>query len=366
MAKRSKKLLDNKWIKWGIIPILLLGFWFVLTYWYIIKYDQSFMILSYNHNESNFESITHNRLLEGEKLTGEFVAPADNLGIVAMRFKSFQRIPYRNEDNLVFRIKEKGEAQWYYENDYRSGFVYDVPFLPFGFPVIANSIGKTYVFELESLKGNQVNGVALSSRDPFLVTKYQANANELKNDYIALITFAWKKFLNSFSTIDIAYSSFVFSLPLLTYLFWRSPVKGKTINTFSIFVDRYGNKVLGKKYRYFENSSEDFVSYYVYYLIIAVILIDIVILQVYNDLLYIVIGGIWLFLTKQSKLDGKYSVIVGLLLLCLAPVYLQLNVTNTAEKSAAWAFILIVVGMISTILSARTDVLKQRRTIKTK
>lgn len=357
MAKRSNTIWRSKWVIWGLIPILLLGLWFAMTFWYIVKFDQSFLVLSYNHNKESFTQLTHDRLVKGEKLVGEFTAHEDNLGIVALRFKSFQRIPYKNEDTLVFRIKEKGQKDWYYVNQYRSGFVYDVPFLPFGFPLIADSQGKTYNFELESLNGNQVNGVALSTRQPFIASKYQFDKATLQRDYKALLEFSSKKFFNSFTTIDIGYSSFVFSLPLLLYLFWISPARRKVVEpamtAFSNKVDIYGRKLLGEKYTYVENVSNGFVSYYLLIFILAIILIDIIILQIYNDLLYVVIAVIWFFLMKAHKLEGKSTIIIGLVLLILAPIYLQLNITNTAEKAGAWAFILICVGIFQILFELK-------------
>lgn len=345
--KSSAKI---QWIKWVVVPCVLLILWIALTFYYIIKVDQSFLVLSYNHGVESFSTISHDRLLKGQKLTGEFVAQENNLGIVALRFKSFQRIPYRYEDAMVFRIKEKNQKNWYYENNYRSGFVYDMPFLPFGFPLIPDSKSKTYVFELESLKGTQINGVALSHRQPFLTSKYQADKNTLQHDYNALFTFAYRKFINAYSTIDISYSSFVFSLPLLLYLFWISPARRKVVDpalaSFNTHIDIFGRKLVGAKYSYIENIGAKFVSYYLLIFIVAVILIDIVILQIYNDLLYLIIAALWFFLMRGYKLKGNTTLIIGLFVLLLAPVYMQFNVTNIAEKAGAWAFIFLVVGLV--------------------
>ena len=93
-----------------------------------------------------------------------------------------------------------------------------------------------------------------------------------------------------------------------------------------------------------------FVVYYLLTFLLLVVLVDIVILQIYNDFMYIVIGLMWLLLIRAYKLDGKYSIGIGLLLLTLAPLYLQLNVTNIAEKAGAWAFIYILVGILQFII----------------
>lgn len=318
-----KQFMKKKWVKFGLIPALLLGIWFILTFAYIVMFDQSVLVISYNHSADNFTSSTHNRLLKGQKLAGEFIAKEDNLGIVAMRFKSFQRIPFKDEDMLVFRLKEKGQKNWYYQNKYRSGLTFDVPFLPFGFPKIADSRGKTYIFELESLKGNSFNGVALSSRQPFLVSKYQMNKSELLHNPRQLVSFLITKFANSFYTIDITYSSTVFALLFLFYLFILIQPR--------ILLPNYTFPVL----------------------IISLIIIDIVYLQVLNDLLYLFIVPLWLWVSVREKIDSKYAFGTGLFLLAFSPLFLQLNNTSAAETAGAWAFMFFVTGLIQAMWELR-------------
>lgn len=320
--------LKRKWIRFGLIPALLLGLWFVLTFWYIIMFDQSVLVISYNHSADNFTSITHNRLLKGQKLAGEFVAKDNNLGIVALRFKSFQRIPYKDEDILVFRLKEKGARSWYYQNQYRSGLTFDVPFLPFGFPKIADSRGKTYIFELESLKGNSFNGVALSSRRPFLVSKYQMDKSELLHNPRQLVSFLITKFSNSFYTIDITYSSTVFALLFLFYLFILIHPR--------ILLPNYTFPIL----------------------IISLLIIDIVYLQVLNDLLYLFIVPLWLWVAARTKMDSQYTFGTGLFLLAFSPLFLQLNNTSAAETAGAWAFMFFVAGLIQAMGELRSAKVK--------
>lgn len=315
-------------MKFGLIPAMLLGIWFVLTFAYIVMFDQSALVISYNHSADSFTSITHNRLLKGQKLAGEFIAKEDNLGIVAMRFKSFQRIPFKDEDMLVFRLKEKGQRDWYYQNEYRSGLTYDVPFLPFGFPVIHESKGKTYQFELESRKGNTYNGVALSTRQPFLVSKYQMDKSELLHNPRQLISFLITKFTNSFHTIDITYSSVIFALLFLFYLFILLQPR--------ILLPHYTFPVL----------------------IIFLLIIDIVYLQVLNDLLYLFIVPLWLWVAARTKMDSRYTFGAGLFLLVFSPVFLQLNNTSAAETAGAWAFMFFVTGLIQAMGELRSAKVK--------
>jgi len=339
------------------IGISLFFLWVGLTLWYIVIFDQSALVLSYNHGEANFTSITHERLLEGEKLKGEFVGEDDNLGIVSVRFEKLPRIPYHQEDRLVFRIKEKGAEEWYYENVYMSGLTFDVPFLPFGFPPISDSKGKTYQFETESLEGNHVNGVILSDRNPILVSKYQKNKEVLLSNPPKLAEFLYKKIMNSLSTVDVAYSSFIFSLPLIFYLIWISPLKKYLIIPLSTFMfvksKLLGKKILGKKFKYFASTISSVILHWMITILVVSILIDILLLQIHNDLIYVSAVGLWLFLMYFYKKDCRASIVTGLGLLLIAPTAYELQNINTAEKASAWAFMFFSAGVVQAIFSLR-------------
>ena len=83
--------------------------------------SESFSVLSYDQPPTAFHSLKTAEILAGEKLTGEFKAIDNNLGIIAIRFKTFARI---NDDLLIFRLKEKIAQDWYYENQFNLGSRY--------------------------------------------------------------------------------------------------------------------------------------------------------------------------------------------------------------------------------------------------
>ena len=56
-------------------------------------------------------------MLKGDYVYGEFYSQYPNLGTVRVRFNTFGRI---NDDELIFRIKEKSSPGWYYENKYKT------------------------------------------------------------------------------------------------------------------------------------------------------------------------------------------------------------------------------------------------------
>jgi len=343
-------------IKWFVIPFSLLCLWFCLSFWYILIFDQSLLVISYNHSANNFSTISHTRLLAGERLSGDFIAKDNNLGAVAMRFKSFQRIPYSQEDTLVFRLKEKGQKAWYYENKYQSGLTFDVPFLPFGFPIIDESKGKEYIFELESLKGNVKNGVVLSTRDPFLVSKYKENKSEVLSNPKELVSFVFKKFFNSFNTIDILYSSFIFTLPFLFYIFWV-PLYKYCLDPLVALINRRPKKrsdgLTGYYLQFFLNYPLAILKYFFASFVVFVVFIDIIYLQTLNYLLYIVVVSIWIIILRKYQLKSKNSLFVGIFILFISPIALSINNNAMSEQAGAWAFMFLAGGLLMELLSNR-------------
>ncbi|MDE2591194.1 MAG: hypothetical protein KGL95_16170, partial [Patescibacteria group bacterium] len=213
MEENIKNFLHSKFFKFVGMPILLFLLWAGLTLQYVVAFDSSLLILPFNHPLSAFKEITFSPLLKGQKITGEFSAESNYLGIIQLRFNYHKRIAYKDEDTLFFRIKEKGASNWYYQGEYRSGLITDVPFLPFGFPIIANSKGKIYDFELISENGNSENAVSLKDRWPILISKYKTIRSTLLHNN-RIFTFVTMKYLRGLENIDIFFSSISYALPM--------------------------------------------------------------------------------------------------------------------------------------------------------
>ncbi len=109
-------------------------------------------------------SYHRNELLSGQIVTGQFRAAQDNLGMVLIKFDTFNRI---NNDILVFRIRSADQKGWYYQADYLVDQFQDQSYFTFGFPIISDSKNVLYVWEVESKKGRVGDGVAVVSRDNF-------------------------------------------------------------------------------------------------------------------------------------------------------------------------------------------------------
>ncbi len=350
MKKIIKKIYNTKKGKYFLIPLLLFSIWVFLSCLYIIYFDTSLSVLSYYHNKNSFINNNYNKLLAGEKISGQFKAVENNLGIVSIKFQTFIRPPYLDEDTLVFKLKEKGAKNWYYQNTYRDGLIYDVPIFPFGFPQISNSKGKTYYFEISSLNGNSENSVALSSRGQILFSKYKFSKSVLLHNKKAFAIFILEKFISAILTSDIRFSSFIYLLPLIFYLLLMSPAgkiiiypTAKKLNDISLKIanDPYFKPIANSL-----KILQKIVIYNLEWIIIFLVIFDIFITQVTNDVIYLVIILLWISVLKIYKMNSKITFIFALILLLIPPISFLLKDSPTAEKAAIWAYMFLIAGFI--------------------
>lgn len=358
MKEKINKFFLNKYIKFFIIPFLLLLLWFGLTSSYIIHLDTAFSLLSYNLPKTVFTHLPQDKLEKGDYVSGEFVAQENNLGILSLRFETFLRPAYQNEDLLLFQIKEKGFSNWYYKNIYRDGTIYDVPFFPFGFPIISNSKGKTYEFKIISLKGDNNNSVAVSERWQNIAAKYKFSKTELVQNKTGLLQFSIKKFFSSLETIDVLFSSFVYLLPLFFYLTLLSPL-GKYLKKPLIFIGRkffnLGNSRFFKFLLPSSKTSDRFLIVFFDGILIGAALIDGFYLQLGNDFIYLLVPILWIFVQKHFGFASRKTFIVGISLLLFPPVFLQFNLGQIAENMAVWAYLFLVAGTIQALMELKSE-----------
>lgn len=142
----------------------------------VFKEKSNLSIVMHQYSKDVFETYKEGELLTGDKISATIFSRENNLGIIAIRFDTLGRL---NDDLFTFRIKEKGNKDWYYENVYEAkkfgGFV----FFPFGFPIINDSKDKYYTIELESQYGQKGNAVAIAQEEPAIVAKHKFNKAEL-------------------------------------------------------------------------------------------------------------------------------------------------------------------------------------------
>lgn len=122
-----------------------------------------------NLTKASLSKVQWGELHAEDSIKGSFTAEYLNLNAIGIRFNLFSRI---NHDHLLFRIKEKGNSNWYYQKRFNTRAIQEDQLVFFTFPKISNSLHKEYIFEIESEDGIAKDSVGLS-KDPFIIqTQY--------------------------------------------------------------------------------------------------------------------------------------------------------------------------------------------------
>ena len=307
-----KKILSNKIVAYILIPIALALFWFFCAL--LFNKQISFSILEYG--ESKPPQSVNGKLFKGEKISGDFIAKENDLGIIIVRFNKYVKPDFRGEDVLSFKLKEKGAKDWYYFNNYRSGSVENQLLFPFGFPVVENSKGKEYQFEIESLFGNSSNALEISKDMPVLITAYQFPKSEITASKLRFLSFLIKKTITSLTSFDFILSSVLFMLPLIFYIVWLLFLKKFT----------FAGKFL------------------TFALIILVLLDTFFIKEVYIGILLGLIAG-FMYAIKANKITSRYIFSLVIILISLWTVLIYLNMSSFSTKLNIWVYVFMVMGV---------------------
>lgn len=320
------KMLDlylNEKKKKLILIFLLPLFFFLLciklTLWSLYFQGDPFNILTQNLNKYEYIGENDGEIFAKEKIVGEFEAMENNLGIISFMFNTFDR---PNTDYLEFRLKEK-EGDWFYRNEYQSAGFPNHLYLPFGFPKITNSMGKTYTFELTSISGKQGNAVSLDKKNPVIQIKYVFDIKNLLAKPFDFINFVYRKIVYLIINSNFLFNLMIYCLPLFLYLlFFILNLKQGIVKAVSMTA------------------------------IFLFILIDTFLLK-NNDINYLTLILIWLFLSIKLKLSGRLSVLFGLVFLFSCPFFLLKSNEVYAEKVSIWAYLFIIAGTILIMLEER-------------
>jgi len=219
--------------------LLLTGTNIILTLLFVVVYaiSQYGSPLIYENHPQGFKIAKEIPLIEGTTITQEFTADSNNLGTVGVRLSVQEKIlgfdeegeiveikpaeeieeeiteeetqeeqsigqddlaedeedleetTYYEPAEITFRIKEKGEEDWFYENAYYFDQTAPSHLYPFGFPVIEDSENKTYLVEIAGqkeivLKKNNLFLFASVDKNnqPYLYSRFVYNKGELKEN----------------------------------------------------------------------------------------------------------------------------------------------------------------------------------------
>ena len=271
ITRLALKIYSNKYVKWILIPGLLLLLWISLSLFY--SSYRSFSVLQFGHDVDISNNFGERKLLKNEKIQGIFEAKENYLGIISVRFGDVQRVDFEDEDVIIFRIREVGK-DWLYENRYRTGSFVSNQYFPFGFKQIENSKGKVYEFELISLNGDVSNSVETKNTNPIYFSKYKFPKNEVLRDGDSFIKFMSKKLITFVSILiisEIIFYEFLINGFMLGFLaLWIFSVymcKLKSTTTFTLAFILIAISLLSI---YFDlEISADKASTYAYFLIIV-------------------------------------------------------------------------------------------------
>ncbi len=276
----------------------------------LFTYSEKFSILSFSYNRNNFINFQNKELLKGEKLEGKFDAKENNLGIVAVRFNTYGRI---NKDSVVFRIKQKNADSWYYQNKYKTDQFQPDDFFPFGLPVINNSKGKIYQFEIESISGKSGDAIAVSITEPIFLTKYQFSNGKYSIIYVL------KKIINSFTNIDFISHSIIYFLPL----------------SFFVLLSFLNLKFISKLY----------ILLFLNFLVIILDILAIINAHDSGALIFLILGFL-VIQFKYYKINSNVLFFIVLLFFLLSPFLLLLNNAIIAERLVKWAILFLLTALV--------------------
>jgi hypothetical protein len=319
-------------LRFGIISFLLLTFCVIFSLFFTSKYSLS--VISVAYNKDSFISLKTDDLLAKQKVSARFKAVADNLGIVSVRFKTQSRI---NNDEVIFKLKEENERDWYYEHSYRVDQFQDDDYFTFGLPVISNSENKIYYFEIESIGGKKGDAVSISETSPIFVVQYQFTKQQLLTNKMMIPDFLIKKMLYSFSDINFVIAAFIYALPFVFYIIWAF--------YFNKYLPSVQIRYLIAKYEtYVAPNNYTLLFIYVFVFILSIFFKSKIILTE-----QVVLILFWVALIRVYRLHSSITFFLSLVSLSVCSISLIFNSEAIAENAAIWAYLFLLVGVIQGI-----------------
>lgn len=258
-------------------------------------------------------------LLKGDQVTGTFHSAYTNLGIISLRFYNQDR---DSKDVLVFRLREEGQSKWYYEAKYETDQFLPHKHFPFGFPVIKNSDGKNYQFQIESLKGATDSGILVDYPTPpvFTAKSFYPKA-ELLSDRGLFTYFLTNKLSNIFGDPEIRLNAFLFFLPLLLYLvfFFTKGLSYQFLTLLALSLSLYDLFWLTKSY----------------------------------DFLFISLLFFWALIVRRFRFESRVAAVFALSFLAMTPIMLIFGQDAFAEKTAVWAYLFLCITVVQLVYETK-------------
>lgn len=266
--KQRKKFL----LLTGANLLLILGF---LVGFAIFQYGSP---LVYESHPKSFKAAKEIPLAQNTIISEEFRADSNNLGTVGIKLSVQEKILGFNEEGeimeiippkeeeqeeaveealvlspaeIVFRLKEKNAGEWFYESPYFFEQATSSHLFPFGFPIIEDSEGKTYLVEIEGrgepngeTPGLYVFAAADSAGRPYLYSRYVYRQENLKKDWQPIFKNTLAKISLSFKKETFLFAFFfLFLFGEANIFFWAQKGKAGFLKVaekeFSLFLILY-------------------------------------------------------------------------------------------------------------------------------
>lgn len=299
---------------------------------YLKNEDFSLLNLNVRGTFSNITASTSGELMAGNTVTGTFHSKFPNLGIISVRFFNMDR---DSRDTLLFRVKEVGQSEWFYEALYKTDQFQPHELFPFGFPVIKNSVDKYYTFEIKSLYGEVGNGILVDYQAPVFLAKSQFKKRELEGDPDLMKYFIFNKVTNMFGGSKSSPATIFYFLPLLIYIVYLAS--------------------LGVSYQFLS------------LLTIILVFYDILFLKEQFFINYLAIFFLWILTSFRFKISSNVSVFLAIAMLISIPLLMLSDGMVIAEKTAAWVSLFLlssILQKIREVISGSTDALSVKRFVK--
>lgn len=342
MKKRKFRygLKNNAFVKWTFVPLLLLLFWFTATGLHIFYSDLSPSVLSENHRIESYKTKSNLRLLKNNYITGQIKAKDNYLGILSIRFEKTNN-PV--DDIIVFRIREVGAKNWYFQNSYNSEQFFVISLYPFGFPIIENSKNRIYEFQLISLYGSKNNSIKLSQNEPVIISKYKFPRRVLFSNTNILYDFISDKIIYTILNANLFFLSLIYLFPFIFYILLQASYKihnkiSKTLRKI----------ILPPVLKY-----APFLTHPSLLIIFFAILVDIFIISSTYDDAFLVLGFLWIALVVTYGMKSKNSFFVCFFLAIVFQLLLIFNQEMMAEKSANWLYLFFILALVHSFLELR-------------
>lgn len=288
-------------------------FWICLLLNYLERTENANSVISYSPIVIESSQNEDRQLRKGDKYTVEFISNFPKMGIVSLRFRTYFRI---NSEKVTFKLKEKQSQDWYYQNTYNTDQFQPNELFTFGFPIIENSQGKSYVVEIESVQGKVGDAVSVSSDAPILITKHKYHLSELLNDKLTLMVFSKNKIMGLLSDNDFMYQSILYLLICIGLFIY------------GVFLYNFPNPgvVIG---------------------VLITILLDIFVLKSYYQILFLTIFLIWLYYKIKSDLPTDSMVGIVIVLMAIGIILKFTDSQTWYPKASAWVYIMMSGLLIS-------------------